>query len=103
METESQIEGQMKNQIRHLQEDDIDAVAKIWLDTNMEAHSFVPAEYWKENLTSVKGMFFPTVHIKGIMHLEYCLSTSTSFHIGKNQSAPPGEAPLPFLIEENSV
>ena len=34
METESQIEGQMKNQIRHLQEDDIDAVAKIWLDTN---------------------------------------------------------------------
>ena len=46
METESQIEGQMKNQIRHLQEDDIDAVAKIWLDTNMEAHSFVPAEYW---------------------------------------------------------
>lgn len=57
METESQIEGQMKNQIRHLQEDDIDAVAKIWLDTNMEAHSFVPAEYWEGNLALVKEMF----------------------------------------------
>jgi len=57
METESQIEGQMKNQIRHLQEDDIDAVAKIWLDTNLEAHFFVPAEYWEGNLALVKEMF----------------------------------------------
>ena len=57
MGTESQIESQMKNQIRHLQEDDIDAVAKIWLDTNMEAHSFVSAEYWERNLALVKEMF----------------------------------------------
>ena len=57
MGTESQIESQMKNQIRHLQEDDTDAVAKIWLDTNVEVHSFIPSEYWKENLTPVKGMF----------------------------------------------
>ena len=35
----------------------IDDVAKIWLDTNMEAHSFVPAEYWEGNLALVKEMF----------------------------------------------
>ena len=57
MGMESRIESQMKNQIRHLQEDDIDAIAKIWLDTNMEAHSFVPAEYWEGNLALVKEMF----------------------------------------------
>ena len=44
METESQIEGQMKNQIRHLQEDDIDAVARsgwipIWKPISLSRQS----------------------------------------------------------------
>ena len=37
--------------------EDLDSVAKIWLDTNVEVHSFIPSEYWKENLAPVKGMF----------------------------------------------
>ena len=40
--------------IRKLQRDDINKVADIWLDTNIKAHNFIPAEYWKNNFKSVK-------------------------------------------------
>ena len=30
--------------IRELQRDDINKVADIWLDTNIKAHNFIPAE-----------------------------------------------------------
>ena len=35
-------------------EDDINKVAAIWLDTNIKAHNFIPAQYWKSNYKSVK-------------------------------------------------
>ena len=35
--------------IREFQMDDINKVADIWLDTNIKAHNFIPAEYWKCN------------------------------------------------------
>ena len=40
--------------IREFQRDDINKVADIWLDTNIKAHNFIPAEYWKSNFKSVK-------------------------------------------------
>ena len=40
--------------IREFQRDDINKVADIWLDTNIKAHKFIPAEYWKSNFKSVK-------------------------------------------------
>ena len=40
--------------IRELQRDDINKVADIWLDTNIKAHHFIPAQYWKSNFESVK-------------------------------------------------
>ena len=40
--------------IRELQRDDINKVADIWLDTNIKAHDFIPAQYWKSNFKSVK-------------------------------------------------
>ena len=40
--------------IRELQRDDINRVADIWLDTNLKAHNFIPAQYWKSNFNSVK-------------------------------------------------
>ena len=40
--------------IREFQMDDINKVADIWLDTNIKAHNFIPAEYWKGNFKSVK-------------------------------------------------
>lgn len=40
--------------IRALQEADINKVADIWLSTNIKAHSFIPAQYWKGNFELVK-------------------------------------------------
>ena len=40
--------------IRKLQKADIDRVADIWLDANLKAHSFIPAQYWKSNFEFVK-------------------------------------------------
>ena len=33
--------------IRELRKADVDKVADIWLDTNIRAHDFIPAQYWK--------------------------------------------------------
>lgn len=40
--------------IRKLQKTDINRVADIWLDTNLKAHDFIPAKYWKNNFQLVK-------------------------------------------------
>ena len=40
--------------IRKMQEEDLDEVANIWLDTNLKAHSFIAAQYWKDNWAAVK-------------------------------------------------
>lgn len=37
-------------------EKDLAAVMKIWLDTNIKAHNFIPEEYWKSNYAAVKEM-----------------------------------------------
>ena len=42
--------------IRKLRKVDINRVADIWLDTNIKAHSFIPAEYWKSNFKLVKEL-----------------------------------------------
>ena len=40
--------------IRQYANDDIDTVMKIWLDTNIQAHDFISADYWKCNFDMVK-------------------------------------------------
>ena len=42
--------------IRELQKADLNKVAEIWLDTNLQAHYFIPAQYWKSNFDSVKEL-----------------------------------------------
>lgn len=42
--------------IRKLQKADINRVADIWLDINLKAHYFIPAQYWKNNFELVKDM-----------------------------------------------
>ncbi len=42
--------------IRRLRITDIDSVADIWLDTNIKAHDFIAAQYWLENIETVKEM-----------------------------------------------
>lgn len=43
--------------IRQFTKHDISRVAEIWLDTNIRAHSFIPAGYWSEQFETVKTMF----------------------------------------------
>ncbi len=42
--------------IRKLQNVDINKVADIWLKTNLEAHDFIPGQYWTSNYEAVKKM-----------------------------------------------
>ena len=42
--------------IRKYVDDDIDAVMQIWLNTNIQAHSFISLDYWKSNFDMVKEM-----------------------------------------------
>lgn len=42
--------------IRRLQKVDVDRVMDLWLDTNLKAHDFIPAVYWRSNFGSVKEM-----------------------------------------------
>ncbi len=50
--------------IRELRKADINKVADIWLDTNIQAHDFIPAQYWKSNFELVKELLLQaTVYV----------------------------------------
>lgn len=40
--------------ISRLEEKDLERVMEIWLHTNVTAHSFVPADYWKSHYEEVE-------------------------------------------------
>lgn len=42
--------------IRQYVDGDIDAVMRIWLKTNLQAHDFISADYWQSNFNAVKEM-----------------------------------------------
>lgn len=42
--------------IRAFEEKDLTAIMRIWLDTNIKAHYFIPKEYWTDNYEMVKGV-----------------------------------------------
>lgn len=42
--------------IRKCVDSDIDAVMQIWLNTNIQAHSFISPDYWRNNFDVVKEM-----------------------------------------------
>ncbi len=46
-----------EGRIRPMEAADLDAVTKIWLDANRQAHDFIPAAYWEGNLAAVKELF----------------------------------------------
>ena len=41
--------------VRRMRAEDVDKTAKIWLEGNLSAHSFIPETYWRENYEGVKG------------------------------------------------
>ncbi len=40
--------------VRRMRVEDVDKVVKIWLEGNINAHSFIPEVYWKKNYEEVK-------------------------------------------------
>ena len=42
--------------IRKMEKEDRDRVSKIWLDTNIKAHDFIPSQYWENNYEPVREM-----------------------------------------------
>lgn len=42
--------------IRAFEENDLNAIMQIWLDTNIKAHYFIPKEYWTDNYEMVKSV-----------------------------------------------
>jgi putative acetyltransferase len=40
--------------IRESKLEDLEAIMEIWFESNIEAHSFVPEEFWKNHYDSVK-------------------------------------------------
>ena len=42
--------------IRKYVDGDIDVVMQIWLNTNIQAHSFISPDYWQSNFNTVKEM-----------------------------------------------
>lgn len=42
--------------IRDFRKEDIDKVMQLWLNTNIQAHSFIDDKYWQDNFKDVKEM-----------------------------------------------
>lgn len=95
--------------IRKLQKVDINQVADIWLDTNIKAHNFIPAQYWKYNFDSVKELLLQAEvyvceenrEIKGFigMNGEYIEGIFVS---DKNQSQGIGKRLLDYIKNKKS-
>ena len=43
--------------IRKSNQNDINRIAEIWLDTNIKVHNFIPKDYWKNYSEKIKEMF----------------------------------------------
>lgn len=42
--------------IRPMRAADLDAVAELWLDTNLQAHAFIDPQYWRDHFEEVKTL-----------------------------------------------
>ena len=45
--------------IRDLKQNDIDKIMKIWLESTIKAHDFIPEKYWQDNFNAVKDIYIP--------------------------------------------
>lgn len=49
--------------IRAFKNEDIDCVMEIWLNATIEAHKFIPEDYWLNNYRVVKETYIPSSKI----------------------------------------
>lgn len=93
--------------IRRLQRTDISRVADIWLDTNLKAHYFISAQYWKRNFDLVKEMLSQSeVYVyENSQEIQGFIGTSGEyiegiFVLDKMQSQGVGKLLLDFIKEK---
>lgn len=48
--------------IRIYQQSDQEQVMSIWLNTNLQAHSFISANYWRQNFEAVRDYYLSASH-----------------------------------------
>jgi len=48
-----------------MQVDDIEEVGRIWLDASIEAHDFVPEEFWRADLHNMTTEILPSPKTRG--------------------------------------
>jgi putative acetyltransferase len=46
--------------IRKMEKDDVGVVVDIWYKASIQAHSFIPKKYWKDNKDLMKYKYLPT-------------------------------------------
>ena len=95
--------------IRKLQNVDINKVVDIWLKTNLEAHDFIPGQYWTSNYEAVKKMlpqaevyvYEDNKTIQGFVGVrdEYIEGI---FVLGKMQSHGIGKALLDYIKDKKA-
>ena len=95
--------------IRKLQNVDINKVADLWLKTNLEAHEFIPGQYWISNYEAVKKMlpqaevyvYEDNKRIQGFVGVrdEYIEGI---FVLGKMQSHGIGKALLDYIKDKKA-
>ncbi len=44
--------------VRRMKEQDVEEIARIWLEANMEAHDFISQDYWLGNYEAVKNQLY---------------------------------------------
>lgn len=49
--------------IRKMQADDMSAVLAIWLAGNLQAHPFIPADYWQGQLEKMELEYLPSAEV----------------------------------------
>lgn len=45
--------------IRKLESNDIKEVVELWYETSIQAHDFIPSDYWKENKEAMATEYLP--------------------------------------------
>ena len=73
---------EVNEMIRQCIDNDIDAVMQIWLNTNIQAHSFISAYYWQSNFDIVKEML---PHAEIYVHEDNCTKQMDGF-VGLNNN-----------------
>lgn len=49
--------------IRAYREEDLDAVIEIWLNASVQAHHFVPQEYWQSQVENMRSIYIPASEV----------------------------------------